>query len=136
MRVIQRGHRYSLDHVGGKEHSEIQFQNKEPGQECEGVTTQEILRVLIDRTHYCNNCLPHRVNEQIIWYFRMAIALHEARALEQKVAKGEIKPEFEPLGPDGHLLPVGRRAPRPLEETVLKPVAPLGTMHCDHRSHE
>jgi hypothetical protein len=136
VKVLKRGHRYALDQLGSADKQIVQFPNKEPGQEAPGSTTQEFVRMLIDRTHYCNNCLPHRVNEQIIWHFRMIIALHEGRALEQKVAKGELKPELQSIGPDGHLMLSGNRQPQLLEERELKPVEPLGTFHCVHRSGE
>ena len=141
MKVLQRGHRYELDirvpEGCGKMFAQlIDFVNLEPGHEAPGTTTQEICRVLIDRTHYCNNCLPHRVNEQIIWHFRQIIALHEARAIEQKALKGEIIPELLMLGGDGHFDLVGYRHTDALEETRLKPVPPLGHQDCNHRSGE
>jgi hypothetical protein len=148
MRVIQRGHIYELEQraapgpLGGIDESApmlIQFVNMEPGHEAAGTTTQEVMRVLIDRTHYCHNCLPHRVNEQIIWHMRQIIALHEARAIEQKAWKCELRPEFVPLGEDGHFklgldaLNVDKPGSA-LEEYILKPVPKLGYQTCDHRS--
>src|SRR6185437_13868765 len=50
-----------------------------------GVTTQEILRCLIDRTWYCDSCLPSHLNDYIVHHLRMALVLHEARALLRKV---------------------------------------------------
>lgn len=143
MKVVKRGHIYLLDTLkphpdfqeGEPDRLEVHFVNKEPGQEECGVTTQEILRMLIDRTHYCHNCLPHRVNEEIIWHFRMAIALHEARAIEQQVAKGEFRPELVTLQQNGHFA-FGRRIPQDPEEATLLPIPPLGTFECDHRSHK
>lgn len=141
MIVKKRGHVYHLDHRGGDNTTEVRFVNEEPGHQEEGVTTQEVMRMLIDRTHYCHNCLPHRVNEQIIWHMRQIIALHEARAIEQKAWKGEIKPEFIPLGPDGHFklgldVPNIDKAGSSLEEYTLKNVPPLGKQVCNHRSGE
>ena len=102
MHVIKPGHLYRLSHRDGENTTEIQYVNKELGTEEEGVVTQEILRMLIDRTRYCNNCQPHPNNERIIYHFRMALVLHEARALERKVQKHEIEPEHIGLGEDGH----------------------------------
>jgi hypothetical protein len=132
MQVIMQGHIYDLNHVGGKNQTRIQFVNKEPGTECEGVTTQEILRMLIDRTHYCHNCLPHRVNAEIIWHFRQALALHEARAIERKVAKGEINPEAVILGQDGHFKWTPNMEVSDLQCVWLKPVPKPGEVECDH----
>lgn len=36
MKVLQRGHRYELDHRDGSNETIVQYINKEPGQECEG----------------------------------------------------------------------------------------------------
>lgn len=102
MRVLHAGHTYELAHRDGDNTTKIQFVNKEPGTEQEGVITQEVLRMLIDRTRYCNNCLPHPNNERIIYHLRMALVLHEARALERKVEKEEVSPEYVKTGEDGH----------------------------------
>lgn len=58
--------------------------------------------MLIDRTRYCNNCLPHPNNERIIYHLRMALVLHECRALERMTEKGEIQPEYVATGGNGH----------------------------------
>lgn len=104
MRVTDKGHRYQLNHLDGPATQEIQFVNREEGREQEGVTTQEVIRALIDRTWYCNDCLPWSGNKLIVDHLRMALALHEARAFIRGVEKGEIEPEFLRLGSDGHML--------------------------------
>lgn len=104
MHVLKRGHRYALDHLDGKEKTIVEYVNREPGQEREGVTQQELLRMMIDRNRYCNNCLPHPNNERIQFHLRMALALHEARALERKIEKGELDIEYVPVGNDGHFV--------------------------------
>lgn len=103
MRVLDKGHKYELNHLDGSQTQTIQFCNREGGTEQEGCTTQEVIRVLIDRTYYCNDCLPWSGNEHIVNHLRMALALHEARAFIRGVEKGEIKPEFLVLGSDGHM---------------------------------
>lgn len=109
MKVLHKGHRYELSVVNGDAPPVVvQFQNKEPGDECPGVTTQEVIRVLLDRTRYCNNCMPHRVNEEIVYHLRKALVLHEARALERKVDKGQLQPEFISTSHDGHFYFLGR----------------------------
>lgn len=67
-----------------------------------GTQTQEVLRALIDRTMHCDNCLRWEGNDKIIYHLRMALALHEARALERKVEKGLFRPEQVPVDVDGH----------------------------------
>lgn len=111
MKVLEVGHMYqpAIRNVDGKEMGgevaaqKIIFINKQPGQEHAGTTTQEVLRVLLDRTRHCANCMPHRNNEQIVYHLRMALALHEARALERKVEKG-LEIEYQETDEDGHLL--------------------------------
>lgn len=139
MKVIQRGHVYHVFQRRGigegisEIPAEIRYVNREPGQEHDGTITQELLRVIIDRTHYCHNCLPHRVNEQIIYHLRMALALHEARALEQRAAKGEMRPEHVSLASNGHF-DLTEDDTDPLEEVNLKPIAFPPPVVCDHRS--
>jgi hypothetical protein len=123
MQVTHVGHVYLLEHVDGDGHTEVRFVNKEPGDEQEGTTTQEVCRMLIDRTRYCNNCLPHRVNEEIIYHLRMVIALHEARALEQAVKKGEVDIEYSTVAENGHLM-LAMTAPLANATVHLRAVTP------------
>lgn len=112
MKVIETGHIYQakirkefpvLDNPNiNIEDQTIIFINKEKGKEHNGTTTQEVLRVLIDRTRHCANCMPHPNNERIVYHLRMALVLHEARALERKTEKGYFKPEYLATGHDGH----------------------------------
>jgi hypothetical protein len=111
MKVIKDGHLYQLSYICDKDHDHnnpghqfyIQYIDREGLNNYEaGVQTQEILRVLIDRTMHCDNCLRWENNDQIIYHLRMALILHEARALERKVEKGLIKPERIKIGADGH----------------------------------
>ena len=107
MRVIERGHIYSptiRNEFPNLEYKpqEIVFINKEAGLEHNGTTTQEVIRVLIDRTRHCANCMPHPNNERIVYHLRMALILHEARALERKVEKGYIQAEYIETNEDGH----------------------------------
>lgn len=110
MKVLEKGHIYQPttrspegETINAKEfQQQLTFVNKQPGQEHDGTTTQEIIRVLIDRTRHCANCMPHPNNERIIYHLRMALVLHEARALERKTEKGEFMPEYLATGGDGH----------------------------------
>lgn len=108
MRVIEKGHIYqpvNRKEPGGKpvDDQTITFISKEPGREHDGTTTQEIIRILIDRTRHCANCMPHPNNERIVYHLRMALVLHEARALERKVEKDYFQVEYLETGLDGHL---------------------------------
>lgn len=145
MRVLQRGHTYSLDHRAPKHNekplksTEVQFVNMEKGQEVEGTTTQEVLRMLIDRTRYCNNCLPHEVNERIIHHLRMALVLHECRAMERAAMKGEFMPEFVKLNEHGHYIleeeSIIDLPTSALMTLNLDPPIKPGEEPCKHSSH-
>lgn len=108
MNVLEVGHIYQPQYrtpEGDRVDSDrtILFVNRQPGQEHDGTTTQEVIRVLLDRTRHCANCMPHPNNERIIYHLRMALVLHEARALERKTEKGDFEPEYLATGGDGHL---------------------------------
>lgn len=100
MRLVDRPHKDSAIIAGAEQ--TITFINKQPGQEHDGTTTQEVIRILLDRTRHCANCMPHPVNERIIYHLRMALVLHESRALERKTEKGYFEPEYLAVGGDGH----------------------------------
>lgn len=103
MKIIEAGHIYELNSIDGGEPVRLTFVNREPGTEHPGTQTQEALRSLIDRTMHCDNCLRWPGNDLIIYHLRMALVLHEARALERKVEKGYIRPELmSTSGEDGH----------------------------------
>jgi hypothetical protein len=126
MKVIETGHVYQP--AMRKEQGtpvndfEITFINKEQGKEHDGTTTQEVIRILIDRTRHCANCMPHPNNERIVYHLRMALVLHEARALERKTEKEYFAPEYLETGEDGHLKVVQNAVPvEALDTTNLIP---------------
>lgn len=140
MKVVEKGHIYMPAHrnvskpgEAGKrgEKQTITFINKQPGQEHGGTTTQEVIRVLIDRTRHCANCMPHPNNERIVYHLRMALVLHEARALERKTEKGDIAPEYLETSGDGHFLVIGN-APGKLDTTALIPHRHDWDRQCNH----
>lgn len=110
MKVVEKGHIYKLKWLDGEpkfwasEESadNLIFVNREEGTEHPGTQTQEVLRALIDRTMHCDNCLRWEGNDLIIHHLRMALALHEARAILRKTEKGLILPEQVTTGEDGH----------------------------------
>ena len=115
MIVIEPGHIYELDQFNTNEKQRLVFINKEDNPHT-GTLTQEVLRAtidtmeaLVDRTNHCDACLRWEGNDRIIKalteaqrQMRLAILLHEERALERKLAKGTWEPEAHPLGKDGH----------------------------------
>lgn len=90
MKIIEPGHVYELNTLDGKnkEVETLRFVNREDGMEHPGTQTQEVLRSLIDRTMHCDNCRRWSGNDKIIYHLRMALALHESRAIERKAEKG------------------------------------------------
>lgn len=138
MQVLEKGHIYTLHtrtpqgfQSNGKVQNQLIFINKQPGQEHDGTTTQEVLRALLDRTRHCANCMPHRNNEQIVYHLRMALALHEARALERKIEKGDIAIEYIEVGADGHL-DIVHKEPGGLDTTELLPFRNDWDRPCNH----
>lgn len=138
MKVIEKGHIYQPKgrsfrdgENAGQEEQTLTFVNKQPGQEHEGTTTQEVIRILIDRTRHCNNCLPHPNNERVIYHLRMALVLHEARALERKTEKGDIWPEYIETGSDGHFA-LRTSDAGDLDTTILKKHTNDWERSCDH----
>jgi len=105
MKIKEPGHVYeflTLDSKDILDRESIRFVNRERGTEHPGTQTQEVLRALIDRTMHCDDCIPWHGNPAIIHHMRMAIAYHEARALERKAEKGLYFPELILIGKDGH----------------------------------
>src|SRR5271167_1731359 len=107
MKIVEPGHIYELNTLDG-EHGEVEvlrFVNREPGAEHPGTQTQEVLRALIDRTMHCDNCRRWSGNDKIIQHLRMALALHESRAIERKAEKGLYDAEHISVNSnDGHFM--------------------------------
>lgn len=137
MRVSEKGHIYHPKNRGvfndlpANEEQTLTFINKQPGQEHDGTTTQEVLRVLIDRTRHCNNCMPHQNNERVVYHLRMALVLHEARALERKTEKGDFQPEYLHTGKDGHF-GIQQHTPEEFDTPELTPHRHDWDRVCNH----
>ncbi len=101
MKVIEAGHIYKLNCLDGDDTEILTFVNREDNPHP-GTVTQEVIRALIDRTQHCDGCLRWEGNDKIIYHLRMALVLHESRALERKTDKGEIDPEHVETAEDGH----------------------------------
>lgn len=138
MKVLETGHIYELQSrtpegfFDEPPDQKIKFVNKQKGQEHSGTTTQEVIRVLLDRTRHCANCMPHPNNERIIYHLRMALVLHEARALERKTEKGDFAPEYLQVGGDGHFGVTETTARDAKETTHLVPHRHDWDRQCNH----
>jgi len=118
MKIIEPGHVYQLkimdddgyhdpaykmpSDLSSIEHDLLVFLNREEGHEHRGYQTQDVICALIDRTQHCDACLRWAGNDAIVFHLRMALALHECRAIQRKVQKGEIEPELMSVDNDGH----------------------------------
>ena len=104
MRVIDKGHHYILDTLDGETAVELKFVKRFRGTNNHaGTTNQEVLKCLIDRVETLDAESPWEGNRQIVKHLRMAIGLHESRALMRKIEKDEIKPEVVKVSSkDGH----------------------------------
>lgn len=96
MRIIDPGHKYEVNYLDGNDNIDtITFVKRgHPGKNHPGTTNQELLRVLIDRIKFLNTEIPWRGNEEILFYLRKALILHECRALERKIEKRQLFPEM------------------------------------------
>lgn len=107
MHVLEPGHIYMLDALDSEQKESLTFVKRDydPAnnlnylQNHGGTTNQEVLRALIDRVKYLDTQLPCAENKEIIYHLRMALILHEARALKRKVEKGSLLPEKVPTAP-------------------------------------
>ena len=95
MRVIDPGHIYEVQNVDGDGSQRIEFVRRRDDEAVvldqtsrrEGILTQELLRVAIDRTLYLNAEGPCHENIEIIDCLRRALSLYESRAARRTVEK-------------------------------------------------
>lgn len=111
MKVLDPGHIYELSYLDETaQEIEFEYENKlvfvkrfRDSDNHPGTTNQEVLRVLIDRVQFLHKEKPWEGNAKILHHLRMALILHETRALEEKVKKGYLTPELVLLEThDGH----------------------------------
>lgn len=108
MKVIDPGHLYELYQLdqpddGHEDDPQILMFVKRVGPEYpgnegpahHGVTTQEVLRALIDRMIYVENQKPYDLNEDVIRQLRACLYYLEWRAAE---LRGEEIPPWGPIG--------------------------------------
>lgn len=106
MNEIVPGHVYELDNLDCNNNNTqlLKFVNRNLESDCEGTTNQEVLRALIERVKFMDSQIHWPLNKEIIHHLRMAISLHEARALIRKTEKRENQPETFRVGDDGHFI--------------------------------
>jgi hypothetical protein len=112
MKVIDPGHSYLLSNIPPDTKTTyppvlkgqiIEFVKRFRGDDNhEGTLNQELLRVLIDRVKFLDKEVPWEGNKEILYHLRMALVLHESRALFRKVEKGDLLPEEVVISNDGH----------------------------------
>ena len=95
MIVVEEGHVYDVQNVDGNGTQRIEFVRRR-GDEAtllpekerhEGILTQELLRVCIDRTLYLNAEAPCPENVTIVNNLRECLALYESRAARRTIEK-------------------------------------------------
>lgn len=95
MKVIVPGHLYELKNLDGDGVQHLQFvQRRDHNAELlpvefrkEGVVTQEVLRVLIDRTMYLHNEQAWHENVDALNHLRDCLRLYELRAAHRNLQK-------------------------------------------------
>lgn len=97
MRIVDPGHEYEVDSLDGPAPQRIVFVKREgsmyPGNvgHHAGTTTQELLRVCIDRLLYVNRQIACAESEACIGLLRSAILLLEVRAKRRKAKSLDAK---------------------------------------------
>jgi len=103
MKIIDKGHKYKIKNKY-KGNQEITFVKDGliNGEDYDGTISQELIRVLIDRTLYLNNQMQHRFNDEIIFHLRKALGLYEMRHLDRLIDK---KLPIEKIKSNPHMIP-------------------------------
>lgn len=112
MKVIQPGHVYELSNSDGDGKQTLEFVRRRdndaillPEQDRrEGVQSQEVLRVLIDRTIHLGAEQAWHENIEILNHLRAALKLYEARAAHSSINKLGMSERAQPCIHCGHIL--------------------------------
>lgn len=98
MKVIEPGHEYLAEGVAGARPQLIRFVKNRganyPGNEGDphpGIQSQELMRILIDRTKYLNGQGSCMETEQALAALRSALAWYEVRAARCRGDKVELE---------------------------------------------
>jgi len=89
MKTIVPGHLYRVPYLEHPGFLLVRFIRRSSDMVCHplewpGVNTQELIRVLIDRTEYPNSLGPCEESENAIYWLTMALYEYEARAWRRK----------------------------------------------------
>jgi hypothetical protein len=110
MIIMNKGHLYVVKNVDGKGEQQIRFVRRRDkrGEKLdeaeEGIPSQELLRVLIDRTLYLYAEEPCDEDTKIITKLRECLELYESRAARKTIER-IVKIEEEPVcSICGHIL--------------------------------
>ncbi len=111
MRVIEPGHVYEVQNVDGSGTQRIAFVRRRDKEgellpeklRREGILTQELLRVCIDRTLYLNAENPCREDVEIVDRLRDVLRAYEARAARRTIEKLSMPEKHAPC-PTCHIL--------------------------------
>jgi hypothetical protein len=93
MRIVEPGHLYLVKNIDGPGEQEIRFVRRRDERALlldefkPGILSQELLRVLIDRTRYLNDEDPCAEDVEIIHKLRDCLRLFEARAARRTIEK-------------------------------------------------
>jgi hypothetical protein len=112
MKIIEPGHIYKVENVDGHGTQIIKFVRRRddnadvlpPDQRREGIQSQELLRVLIDRTIYLHNENPWHENVQVIQMLRECLRLYDSRAARASLKKLNMPEKHKPCNECGHIL--------------------------------
>ena len=140
MKVLDPGHLYEVPNLEAKGKQRIRFMKRnsdmvQRDEEYAGTNTQEVIRVLIDRTKFLNEVGYSEETANAVDWLRMALYEYEARAWRRKQQKlnKRAQPQAKtdgltahrdayrdvpftsngiehlPTGPDGHVIVKKRR---------------------------
>lgn len=112
MKALVPGHVYEVQNIDGDGTQVIRFvYRRDSAAELlpedlreEGIQSQELLRVLIDRTLYLHAEQPWQENVKIIHHLRDALRLYEARATRRSIEKLSMPERHTTCRTCGHVL--------------------------------
>lgn len=112
MKVIDPGHKYEVENIDGSGKQVIQFVKRRgwdaellpESERIEGIQTQELLRVVIDRTLYLHAEQPWNENVKIVHHLRDALRLYESRAARRHIEKLSMPERAVACKSCGHFL--------------------------------
>lgn len=115
MKVLDPGHLYEVENVGGMGTQKIQFVRRRgwdaellPEEDkIDGIQSQELLRVLIDRTLHLHAEQAWHENVDIINHLRDALRLYETRASKRHLEKLGMPERADFCGECGHIFCFG-----------------------------